>query len=118
MVNHYYTWEVSEALGRKIKVENGFFAPGDIGNLVNVSGIGALATSQKSDAAFDLINYLTSKTTQNAFVEDTHEYSLISGVKSPEALPDLKSIGSPQVDLGALENVQRTQDLLIRVGLL
>jgi iron(III) transport system substrate-binding protein len=118
LVNHYYTWEVSEALGRKIKVENGFFAPGDIGNLVNVSGIGALATSQKSEAAFDLINYLTSETTQIAFVEDTHEYSLISGVKSPEALPDLKSIGSPQVDLGALENVQRTQDLLIRVGLL
>ena len=39
LVNHYYTWEVSQALGRDIDVENGFFAPGDIGNLVNVSGI-------------------------------------------------------------------------------
>lgn len=118
LVNHYYVWEVSEALGRKIDVEIGFFAPGDIGNLVNVSGVGIFATSQKNDAAIKLINYLTSEKTQIAFVEDTHEYSLISGVKSPEALPDLESIGAPQVDLGALENVQRTQDLLIRVGLL
>jgi iron(III) transport system substrate-binding protein len=118
LVNHYYVWEVSEALGRKIDVEIGFFAPGDIGNLVNVSGVGIFATSQKNDAAIKLINYLTSEKTQIAFVEDTHEYSLISGVKSPEDLPDLESIGAPQVDLGALENVQRTQDLLIRVGLL
>lgn len=118
LVNHYYTWEVSEALGRKIKVENGFFAPGDIGNLVNVSGAGILATSQKNSAAIDLINYLTSEKTQISFVEVTHEYSLIPGVKPPQSLPDLKSIGAPQVDLRSLEKVQQTQELLIKVGLL
>jgi iron(III) transport system substrate-binding protein len=118
LVNHYYTWEVSEALGRKIKVENGFFTPGDIGNLVNVSGAGILATSQKSSAAIDLINYLTSEKTQISFVEVTHEYSLIPGVKPPQALPDLNTIGAPQVDLRTLEKVQQTQELLVKVGLL
>jgi iron(III) transport system substrate-binding protein len=118
LVNHYYVWEVSEALGREIDVQIGFFAPGDIGNLVNVSGVGVFATSAKTSAATELINYLTSKPAQISFVEDTHEYSLIPGVKSPEALPDLKKIGAPQVDLRSLEKVQQTQELLVKVGLL
>lgn len=118
LVNHYYTWEVSEALGRDIDVANGFFAAGDIGNLVNVSGIGILATSKKVTAADDLINFLTSAVIQKSFTEKTHEYSLIPGSKAPDSLPDLASIGAPQVDLGSLENVQRTQDLLTKVGLL
>ena len=118
LVNHYYTWEVSQALGRDIEVENGFFAPGDIGNLVNVSGVGVMATSEKQQAAQDLINYLTSEVAQAKFVEDTHEYSLIPGAKAPASLPELKSIGSPKVDLASLEKVQATQDLLTKVGLL
>ena len=118
LVNHYYTWEVSQALGRDIDVENGFFAPGDIGNLVNVSGVGVMATSEKQQAALDLINYLTSEVAQAKFVEDTHEYSLIPGSKAPASLPELKSIGSPKVDLVSLEKVQATQDLLTKVGLL
>ena len=118
LVNHYYTWEVSQALGRDIDVENGFFAPGDIGNLVNVSGIGILGTSEKQEVAQGLINYLTSEVAQAKFVEDTHEYSLIPGAKAPESLPELKSIGSPKVDLASLEKVQATQDLLTKVGLL
>jgi iron(III) transport system substrate-binding protein len=118
LVNHYYTWEVSQALGRDIKVENGFFAPGDIGNLVNVSGVGIMATSEKQQAALDLINYLTSEVAQAKFAKDTHEYSLIPGSKAPASLPELKSIGSPKVDLASLEKVQATQDLLTKVGLL
>ena len=118
LVNHYYTWEVSQALGRDIDVENGFFAPGDIGNLVNVSGIGILGTSEKQEVAQGLINYLTSEVAQAKFVEDTHEYSLIPGAKAPESLPELKSIGSPKVDLASLEKVQATQNLLTKVGLL
>jgi len=118
LVNHYYVWEVSEALGREINAEISFFTPGDIGNLINVSGVGILGTSKKESAAIELINFLTAKPSQIAFVEDTHEYSLISGVKAPEGLAKLEDIGAPEVDLGDLEKVQRTQDLLTKVGLL
>jgi iron(III) transport system substrate-binding protein len=118
LVNHYYLWEVSTALGRSIKVKNGFFSPGDIGNLINVSGAGILATSKKQSSAEDLINFLTSQATQEMFVAQTHEYALIPGAESPQDLPELKSLGSPKVDLGELVKIQRTQDLLIKVGLL
>jgi iron(III) transport system substrate-binding protein len=118
LVNHYYLWEVSTALGREIKVKNGYFNSGDIGNLVNVSGAGVLATSTKQKTAQELIKFLTSQSIQELFVKQTHEFSLIPGTQSPQDLPDLKSLGTPLVDLGELVNIQRTQDLLIKVGLL
>lgn len=118
LVNHYYTWEISEALGRPINAENGFFAPGDLGNLINVSGAGILASSKKYSAAQDLINFLTSKAVQNEFVEKTHEYSLIPDASAPEGLPALSAIGAPSIDLDGLKNIKATQDLLVKVGLL
>ena len=118
LVNHYYIWEVSEALGRSLNVKNGFFAPGDLGNLINVSGAGILQTSAKQKASQDLINFLTSNAAQQKFVSDTHEYSLIDGANPPAELPALDSIGAPAIDLKTLSNIKATQDLLIEVGLL
>ena len=118
LVNHYYIWEVSEGLGREINVKNGFFKTGDFGNMINVSGAGVLASSKKYAAAQDLINFLTSPKIQNQFVADTHEYSLIEGAKAPAGLPMIADIGSPSVDLNALKDIQKTQDLLVKVGLL
>jgi iron(III) transport system substrate-binding protein len=118
LVNHYYIWEVSEALGRPINVKNGFFAPGDLGNLINVSGAGILQTSGKQKAAQDLINYLTSEPAQKKFVSDTHEYSLLDGAMPPAELPALDKIGAPSIDLKTLSDIKATQDLLIQVGLL
>ena len=118
LTNHYYIWEVSEALGRAINVKNGFFTPGDLGNLINISGAGILKTSAKQKAGQDLINYLTSVTAQEKFVTDTHEYSLIQGATPPTDLPALDAIGAPSIDLRTLNNIKATQDLLIQVGLL
>ena len=118
LVNHYYVWEVSESLGRAINAKIGYFAPGDLGNLINVSGAGVLKTSAKQKAAQDLINYLTSGPAQQQFVSDTHEYSLLDGAQSPSELPALDKIGAPSIDLKTLSNIKATQDLLIQVGLL
>jgi iron(III) transport system substrate-binding protein len=118
LVNHYYTWEVAQGLGRAINAENGFFSSGDLGNMVNVSGAGILKTSKKYAAAEDLINYLTSQVVQSKFVAETHEYSLIADQISPAGLPSLSQIGAPSVDLESLADVQKTQELLIKVGLL
>jgi len=118
LVNHYYVWEVSEGLGREINVKNGFFKAGDLGNMINVSGAGVLASSKKYAAAQDLINFLTSQKVQDEFVLNTHEYSLTKDAKPPVGLPALGEIGAPTVDLNALKDIQKTQDLLVKVGLL
>jgi iron(III) transport system substrate-binding protein len=118
LVNHYYVWEVSEALGRPVDVKIGFFGSGDLGNLINVSGAGVLVSSKKYAAAQDLINFLTSDSTQQKFVIDTHEYSLLEGATAPADVPGLAQIGAPTVDLNSLKDIKTTQDLLIEVGLL
>lgn len=118
LVNHYYTFEVAEGLGREINAVNGFFQAGDLGNLINVSGIGILNSSEKKKAAADLVDFLTSPASQANFVDQTNEYALIETVAPAKDLPTLSQIGAPSIDLGSLKNIKAAQDLLIEVGLL
>lgn len=118
LVNHYYIYEVAEELGREIDVKNSFFAPGDIGNLINASGLGILATSKKIESAEKLIQFLLSDTAQQFFVDDVKEYSAVDSSLSPGELIPLSDIKAPKVDLAALKDLKRTQSLLIKVGLL
>lgn len=118
LVNHYYLWEVSESLGRKVNAKIDFFQSGDLGNLINVSGAGVFKSSKKQGAAEDLINFLTSKPIQNEYVSQIHEYSLLVNSSPPSGLPKLEEIGAPSVDLNSLKNIQAAQDLLTKVGLL
>lgn len=118
LVNHYYTWEVEEELGREINVKNAFFSPGDLGNLVNVSGVGILSTSTDQNLASQLVDFLLSEEEQKQFVSETHEYSIVLPGLRPDGLPALEEIAAPRVNLAALSDLQRTQNLLIKVGLL
>lgn len=118
LVNHYYLWETTEELGRDINAKIDFFSPGDIGNLINVSGAGILATSGKQSLATDLINFLLSDSVQEDFVKDTHEYSLAFEYLKPEGLPALRDVKAPAVDLSTLADLRSTQALLVKVGLL
>jgi iron(III) transport system substrate-binding protein len=118
LVNHYYVYEVSQSLGRKIDVVNGFFADGDLGNLINVSGAGVLANSKKSKAARQLVEFLLRESSQETFVSEIHEFPLLPGVKGPDDQPELEEIAAPLVDLNSLRDLKGTQRLLIKVGLL
>jgi iron(III) transport system substrate-binding protein len=118
LTNHYYVAEVSENLGREINVGISFFNNQDPGNLLNVSALGILQTSEKQEAALKLLSYLLSKLTQEKFVSETYEYSLLTGVAAPKGLPPLDQLGIPNVRLGQLTDVAKTQELLISSGLL
>ena len=118
LVNHYYLWEVAEELGREINVRNHFFTAGDIGNLINVSGAGILKSAANQKAAQQFIEFLLSPEMQDKFVKDTHEFSLTRPEPTPAGLPKLKEIGAPRIDLSELSDLRRTQNLLIKVGML
>jgi iron(III) transport system substrate-binding protein len=118
LTNHYYVAEVSENLGREINVGISFFNNQDPGNLLNVSALGILQTSEKQEASLKLLSYLLSKPTQERFVTETYEYSLLDGVVAPIGLPMLDQLGIPNVRLGQLTDVAKTQELLITSGLL
>ncbi|NDA82887.1 MAG: iron ABC transporter substrate-binding protein, partial [Actinobacteria bacterium] len=118
LVNHYYVYEVSKALGREIGVKIGFFEKGDLGNLINVSGGGILKTSGKKEAAEKFLAYLLSSYAQETFVREVQEYPLLPGVEGPAGLPSIEELGAPLVDLNSLKDLRGTQQLLIKVGLL
>lgn len=118
LVNHYYIYEVSDSLGREINVKNGFFAAGDVGNLLNVSAFGVLQSSTNTKSSLQLLEYLLSEPTQQKFVKDTSEYSLIPSINPPKDMPKLVELQIPNVSLGQLSDVSKTQELLIEAGLL
>lgn len=115
LVNHYY-------LARFLAEDPGYpvdnkYLPGDIGGMVNVAGIGVLASSDHQQAAFELVRYLLSEEVQAFFgqVTDALEFPLRDGVDSP-VLPTLDEIAPPAVDLTRLEDLQGTLEMLREVG--
>lgn len=118
LTNHYYVYEVAESVGRELEVENGFFEAGDLGNLLNVSAFGILKSSKKSELAYLLLEYLLTQDTQKKFVSETSEYSLLPDRQPPKDMPKLEDLGLPNVTLGDLSNVIKTQELLVQAGLL
>jgi iron(III) transport system substrate-binding protein len=117
LVNHYYLYRFL-AEDPDFNVAN-HYLPGDVGGLVNVAGIGVLATSDQQPAANELVRYLLSEESQAYFgqVTDALEFPLRTGVDSPE-LPSLTELDPPDVDLSQLEDLQGTLTLLQEVGAL
>lgn len=95
------------------------YLSGDIGGMVNVAGIGILASSSRADAAAELVRFLLSAEVQQAFSSrvDAAEFPLRPGVDST-LLPPLASLGAPDIDLSRLEDLQGTLELLTSVGAL
>jgi iron(III) transport system substrate-binding protein len=115
-VNHYYLLRLISENGDDYPVKQVFFANGDPGSLVNVAGIGLLASSDQPEAAASLIEFLLAEEAQVYFGESTFEFPLIEGVPADPRLPDISDIEAPDVDLSQLADLQGTVELLREVG--
>lgn len=117
-VNHYYLFRFLAEHGEEFPVRNHYFATGDIGNLVNVSGAAVSATTEHGDAARELVAFLLSDESQQYFTDSIYEYPLVQGIKTHPVLTPLAEIQHPDVDLAALADQEATQELLREVGAL
>lgn len=117
LVNHYYLYRFL-AEDPEFPVENAFLTGGDAGALVNVAGVGILATADQPDAALRFINFLLADGAQEYFSSETYEYPLATGVEADEQLPALSEIETPGFDLSDLEDLQGTLELLRAAGAL
>lgn len=120
--NHYYLLGFKKAEGVSVPVEQTFFSAGDIGNLVNVAGVGILAGEGKQRGSAEaFVRFLLSPVVQQYFSSDTLEYPVITNELIPNANlvpPDeLKKI-APPVTLDDLDDLEGTLALLRSVGLL
>jgi iron(III) transport system substrate-binding protein len=115
-VNHYYLLRLLAEHGDDYPVAQSFLGGGDPGSLVNVAGVGQLATTDQPEAAAALIDYLLDSEAQTYFSGSTFEFPLIEGVAADPRLPAIESVEAPQVDLSALADLQGTVELLRAVG--
>lgn len=121
LVNHYYLYEKAAAVEGGLDAytaRNHEFAPGDVGNLINVAGVGVLdGKGDERTAAF--VAFLLSDAAQTVFAEDIYEYPLVDTVSAAvEGAPPLAEVDGPDVDLTDLDTLEETQELLREVGLL
>jgi iron(III) transport system substrate-binding protein len=119
LVNHYYLYEKILAEGADAVVaKNHYFKNQDPGSLVNVAGVGILASSDNAAAARALVDFLLSAEGQTYFAEKTFEYPVASGVAPFADLPTIEEVNPPAIDLADLKSIEATQELLSSVGLL
>ncbi len=119
LVNHYYLQEkiAAEGAGAVVAV-NQYLDAGDAGGLVNVAGVGVLASSTNSEAALALVEFLLSEQAQRYFADTTYEYPLVAGIPASDAVPAFDTLAPPAIDLTDLASLAETQELLADVGLL
>ncbi|MBW6454959.1 MAG: iron ABC transporter substrate-binding protein [Trueperaceae bacterium] len=119
LVNNYYLLRFL-ANDPDYPVAQGFFADGDIGNLVNVAAAGVVATSRNVDAAERFLAFLLSAEAQAYFTDEVYEYPVVPDVAANPRLATFEALlaASPDVDLDVLEDLDGTLDLLREVGLL
>ncbi len=119
LVNHYYLFEKAKELGRDpgtLHTRLSFFGSGDVGALVNISGV-ALTKNQPDADAQALVDHLLSPAGQAYFAEKTFEYPLVAGVPGPRGVPALAELRGPDVDLNDLDALQRSIELIKDAGL-
>jgi iron(III) transport system substrate-binding protein len=118
LLNHYYWFRLAAENGAdNMRAQLAFPAVGDPGSIVNVTGAGMLAQTDRSDEALQLIEFLVSEEAQAYFVDEVHEYPLVAGVAAPDGLPALDSLVNPDLDLADLASLSETQELLAKHGL-
>lgn len=119
LVNHYYLVELAGKEGADaVSARNQFMAAGDAGGLINVAGVGVLATAANPTAAQAFAAYLVGESAQRYFATETGEFPLLADVPGPADTPSLAELSPPAIDLSDLADLEATQELLVETGLL
>jgi iron(III) transport system substrate-binding protein len=120
LVNHYYLGEIATERGTtpdKLTAKLHFFAPGDSGAMVNVSGVGVLASSAADPDARALVDYLLGMEAQTYFARKTYEYPVVAGAPAPSYVPALDDLEAPAIDLNDLASLEASIALIKETGL-
>jgi iron(III) transport system substrate-binding protein len=120
LVNHYYLGEIAKERGTtpdKLNAKLHFFAAGDSGAMVNVSGVGALNRSATDPDVRTFIDYLLGTEAQAYFAQQTYEYPIVAGAPAPAYVPALADLKVPAIDLNDLETLDTSIALIKEAGL-
>lgn len=117
LINHYYVAQAKAEQGEDYPVDV-YFPPEGLGSLINVAGVGMLASSGRKADVLEFIQFMLSKPAQTYFEESSREYPLAAGVEPDPSLVPLEEIPSPGVDLGNITDLEGTLELMRETGAL
>jgi iron(III) transport system substrate-binding protein len=117
-VNHYYLYQFLAEQGDGFKARNYYTAPGDPGALVNVAGVGVLATSDKDEATQRFVEFMLRPESQQYFAEETFEYPVVPSIEASHDIVPIDELQPPDIDLSDLTDLEGTLDLLRDTGVL
>ena len=117
-VNHYYLHRFLAEEGDGFGARNHYTAPGDVGTLINVAGVGILNAADHGDEAAELVAFLLSDTAQRYFADETYEYPVVASVEANADVPSIDELQPLAIDLGRLEDLEATLALMRDVGVL
>jgi iron(III) transport system substrate-binding protein len=117
-VNHYYLFQFLAERGASFPARNYYFPGPDVGNLINVAGVGILDSSRQPQLAQRLVEFLVTPEAQQYFAHKTFEYPLVAGIPTNPLLLPLSQIKTPNVDLNHLQALEQTLRLLREAGIL
>lgn len=117
LLNHYYIAEAiaEEGEGYPVRAHH---PDGDVGSLINVAGIGVLEGAGNASDAERLAEFVLADEQQRYFADEVKEYPLVEGIPADPQVTPLAQIRQPDVDLGQLDDLEGTLDLLQRSGAL
>lgn len=117
--NHYYLLRF-KSRDPEFPVEQTFFAPGDVGNLVNVAGIGVLNTSDRAALALEFVRFVLAEQAQNYFARAVFEYPAVQAIEAHQSAPQPDRLDelAPRMNLDALEDLEGTLRLLRQAGVM
>lgn len=120
LVNHYYIAEYAAEAGETLDdfdAQLHYFAEGDPGALVNISGVGILDHASDDEDVNTFVSYLLENDAQEYFIDETFEYPLIDGLEGPENQPSLDELDPPDIDLNDLDDLETTVSMIQEAGL-
>ena len=121
VINSYYWARLHTELGDKGTHSALYhFTKGDVGALINVSGVAVLKTTHNQEAANQFAAYLTSEAAQQLMAGNkvTYEYPLRAGVAPDPLLTPLSQLSPPALDMKTLGDDSHAVKLLRQAGLL
>ncbi len=115
--NHYYLIRF-KSNDADYPVEQTAFNDGDIGNLINVAGVGILKTSRHKAAAERFVAFLLSPEAQAYFANKVYEYPVTGAATPHPMLTDRQTLraAAPNVALEDMDDLAATQRLLRDTG--
>jgi iron(III) transport system substrate-binding protein len=118
-INHYYWYRARAELGSGIHSALHYFAPGDVGELVDISGAAVLASSSHKQAAQRFLAFLVSARGQETIAHsNSFEYPLRPGVAPAPGLPPLARVHPAALTPAELGDGRAALELEQRLGLL